>query len=103
LQQYAKAYHVTPGQLLSELNTQWNQEKVSNVDQFLYQASRMIPQSNGTYARNQPILDGQRSGSQEIQIVKNGKVETVPEPFPAESLGQLNYWADVLFGNNQVG
>jgi len=104
LQQYAAAYHTTPGHLLTELNTEWNEHKADNVSQFLFQASRMPAQSNGTYARTQPILDGERNSSEmKMQIVRNDKVVTVPEPLTADSLGQLNYWSDVLFGNNQVG
>lgn len=103
LQQYAAAYHTTPGNLLKELNKQWNERKARNVEQFLFEASRMPAQSDGTYARTQPLLDGERNGSEQMQIVRNDKVVTVPEPITADSLGQLNYWSDVLFGNNAVG
>lgn len=104
LEQYAATYHVSPGHLLQELNKQWNEKKEINVNTFLFQASRMFPQSDGKYAKTQFLDHGERNTpSETLQIVRGDKIVTVPQPIDPQSLDQLHYWATVLFGNNQVG
>jgi LysM domain len=104
LQQYARANGMTPGQLLLKLNDVHTARgyPLTNVDQFLYQASRMPMQSNGAFPSSVPGDYGSSQISKIEIFGPNGQGEVVPEPLPAESLNQLNYWAQVLFGN-QLG
>lgn len=106
LEQYAKANGMTPGGLLLKLNhfANLNRGYLSNIDQFIYQATRMPMQSNGTFPSTAPG-DGDNSTIDKIGIedpTKTGQVEWVYQPLPADSLAQLKHWAQVLFGN-QLG
>ena len=103
LQQYAAANHVAPAHLLSELNQQWNENRGYNVQLFIDQAERMPQQPNGTYARTQPYMGDIAADGLHMEIEGKHGAESVPQPLPAASLGQLKIWADALFGNNQVG
>jgi hypothetical protein len=103
LQQYAEANGMTSGQLLLKLNDVHTARgyPLANVGQFIFQAGRMPMQSNGKFATSLPGDSG--NGISKIEIFgPNGEAEVVPEPLPAESLNQLKYWAQVLFGN-QLG
>jgi hypothetical protein len=105
LEQYAKANDMTPGELLLKLNhfANLNRGYLSSINQFFFEASRMPPQSNGKFASMAPGDYGNSSSLAPMVIEgPNGRAETVPTPLPAESLSQLKYWVQVLFGN-QVG
>jgi hypothetical protein len=106
LEQYAKANGMTPGELLLKLNhfANLNRGYLSNINQFVFQASRMPMQSNGTFPSTAPE-DGDNSTIDKIAIenpTKTGQTEWVYEPLPADSLAQLQHWGRVLFGN-QLG
>lgn len=103
LQQYAAANHVAPAHLLSQLNQQWNEHRSYNVQLFIDQAERMPQQPNGTYASTQPYMGDIAADGLHMEIEGKHGAESVPQPLPAASLGQLKVWADALFGNNQVG
>jgi hypothetical protein len=100
LEQYARANGMTPGGLLLKLNhfAKLNRGYLSNIDQFIFQASRM-PMSNGTFPSTAPT-DGDTTAIEDP--TKTGQADLVDEPLPAESLAQLKHWAQVLFGN-QLG
>jgi hypothetical protein len=104
LEQYARANGMTPGELLLKLNhfAKLNRGYLSNIDQFIFQASRM-PISNGTIPSTAPT-DGDNSSIKTAieDPTKTGQTDLVDEPLPAESLAQLKHWAQVLFGN-QLG
>jgi hypothetical protein len=104
LQQYAKANGMTPGQLLLKLNDVHTARGYpqTNVDQFLFQAARMPMQSNGKFSSSAPGDYGSSTTMKTEIFGPNGEAEVIAEPYPAQSLNQLKYWAQVLFGN-QLG
>jgi hypothetical protein len=100
LQAYASQYHLSPGQLLQKLN----QEPIDKATQFIDEAANMPKQSGGQYAVSLPSDNPSQVGTypKTIYGAKGGSAK-VNVPYQADSLRQLNYWADYLFGKNQLG
>jgi hypothetical protein len=100
LQAYAKAYHLTPAQLLQELS----QKPIDKAINFIDEAADMPTQSNGHYALTLSTDDPRMVGTHKVtELGDKGHNYTFNEDYQANSLRQLKYWADYLFGQNQVG
>jgi LysM domain len=99
LQAYASAYHMTPGQLLQKLN----QEPTDKVKQFINEAANIPTQSNGGYATSLPTDDPHQTGNHLVWRAAGRAAVEESVPYQADSLRQLKYWADYLFGKDQVG
>jgi hypothetical protein len=99
LQAYAGAYHLTPAQLMQKLN----QEPLDKVKQFIDEAANMPTQSNGSYAPSLATDDPHQVGSHLVWRAAGRTAVQQSVPYQADSLRQLKYWADYLFGKDQVG
>ncbi len=99
LQAYASAYHMSPAQLLQKLN----QEPTDKAIQFIDEAAGMPTQSNGQYALSLSADSPSQVGTHVVTVhgAKGGEAK-VHVPNQADSLRQLKYWADQLFGKNQL-
>jgi hypothetical protein len=104
---YAQQYHIPPGQLLTFLNT----KNPVDVQNFVYLCENLSPQKGGTYAPTSPSdyhpLDYQPGGPfvarpspREYVSLPSGPRNLYP-PSP-QSLRQLRYWAEAIFGANSV-
>ena len=92
LQAYATQYHMSPGELLSKLNGAPNQERVI---EFINEAANMPKLSDGGYAGVLPGDNPNMVGR--VYLIDRGVA-----PNQADSLQQLKYVADALFGNNYL-
>ena len=104
LNAYAHAYglspHDQPGLLLSKLN----REPIDKAMQFIDEAAGMPTQPGGGYAVSLPGDGPNQVGTHTVTMLGDkghNWTETVANQ--ADSLRQLNYWADYLFGKNQLG
>src|SRR5262249_4721470 len=99
-QAYANAHHMTPGQLLQKLN----QAPTDKAIEFIEEAAGMPKQSNGHYAVSLPTDDPKLVGTHQVtEPGDKGHSYTLNVAYQADSLRQLNYWADYLFGRNGLG
>jgi LysM repeat protein len=100
LQAYAKAYHIPYAQLLQKLN----QEPIDKATEFINEAANMQAQSNGQYAASLPSDDPKMVGTHPVtRAAGRGPVYPVHVNYQANSLQQLHYWADYLFGKDLPG
>jgi hypothetical protein len=91
---------MTPGQLLQKLNA----EPIDNVTQFISEAANMPKQPNGQYAVSLPTDSPKLVGTHVVwELLDEGRKFETHLPNQADSLRQLKYWADYLFGQNKVG
>jgi LysM repeat protein len=110
LQAYAKAYGIPFAELLQKLDKQ----PIDTAKEFIDVAANMptynrasLPPSvrldNG-YAVSMPSSDNPKMvGKHKVTMrVDRSLPFTVAEDYPANSLQQLDYWADYLFGKNQL-
>ena len=100
LQAYAGAHHMSAAQLLQKLN----QEPVDKAINFIDEAAFMPTQSNGQYAASLPSDDPRQVGTHMVtEPGDKGHNYNVNVDYQADSLRQLSYWADYLFGKNGLG
>jgi hypothetical protein len=99
LQAYASTYHMSYGQLLQKLN----QEPIDKATQFINEAADMPTQSNDTYAAALPTDDPRQTGDHLVWRSEGRVTVQQSVPYQANSLRQLQFWADHLFGKNQIG
>jgi hypothetical protein len=100
LQAYADTYHIPLKQILLKLN----QEPANRAILFVDEAAGVPKQSNG-----QPVVSQHGDGPGEVGYHKFTASDkghtyyTAEIPNQADSLTQLHYWADYLFGKNRFG
>jgi hypothetical protein len=78
---------------------EWTENLSTNETQFINVAANMSKQSDGEYAVSLPTDNP--DNVHEVLIGGRGPGARVAAQ--ADSLRRLNYWADYLFGPNQVG
>ena len=100
LQAYAGAHHMSAAQLLQKLN----HEPVDKAVNFIDEAAFMPTQSNGKYAASLPSDNPRQVGTHEVtEPGDKGHNYKENVDYQADSLRQLSYWADYLFGGNGLG
>jgi hypothetical protein len=103
LQAYSTHFNMSRGELLSQLN----REPIDKALLFVSEAAGIPTQPGGGYAASRPGDRPGQVGFHNVVITVGDKgphtsyTESVPNQ--ADSLLQLRYWADYLFGKNQVG
>jgi hypothetical protein len=98
---YAAQYHMSLAELLHKLD----QEPVGKATQFIEEAAGMPTQPDGTYAVSLPTDGYSQVGYHAGQVVPYPASASYSAGIPnqADSLRQLKYWADSLFGKNKLG
>jgi hypothetical protein len=99
LQRYANEYHLPLGDILQKLN----QEPIGKVKQFVNEAANMPKKSNGHYAASLPSDNPNQVGTHMVMQGGGRFARPMQVPYQADSLRQLKYWADYLFGASQMG
>jgi hypothetical protein len=100
LQAYADRYHIPVKQILLKLN----QEPADKATLFVDEAAGVPKQSNGRPVVSQHGDGPGGVGYHEFTASDKGHVYYTAEiPNQADSLVQLHYWANYLFGKNQFG
>jgi LysM repeat protein len=100
LQTYAGANHISAAQLLQKLN----HEPADKAIEFIDEAAFMPKQSNGQYAVSLSSDDPKQVGTHMVtEPGDKGHNYNLNVDYQADSLRQLSYWADYLFGKNGLG
>jgi hypothetical protein len=100
LQAYARAYRIPFAELLQKLNNQ----PIDKATEFVGVAANMWPDPHtGEYRLSAQSDNPKMAGTYKVTM-REGKSAPHPETwhYPASSLRQLDYWADHLFGKNQL-
>jgi LysM repeat protein len=104
LNAYAHAYGLSPRQQPGLLLSKLNKEPLDKAIEFINEAAGMPTQPGGGYAASMPGDGPNKVGTHSVTMLGDkGHNWTENVANQADSLRQLNYWADYIFGKNQLG
>jgi hypothetical protein len=104
LNAYAHAYGLSPREQPGLLLSKLNKEPLDKAMEFINEAAGMPTQPGGGYAVSMPGDGPNKIGTHSVTMLGDkGHNWTENVANQADSLRQLKYWADYLFGKNQLG
>jgi LysM repeat protein len=104
LNAYAHAYGLSPREQPGLLLSKLNKEPLDKAIEFINEAAGMPTQPGGGYAASMPGDGPNKVGTHSVTMLGDkGHNWTENVANQADSLRQLKYWADYLFGKNQLG